>query len=246
MIDLTIETQPDDETCGATCLHALYQYYGWQESLIDVIKTVERSLSGGTLAPFLGIHALKRNFNAIIYVNNLDVFDPTWFDHGRGSNDILISKLTEQLEYKDNVHIVQSSNAYINFLRAGGEIRFETIQVNLLKEFFKKSIPVLTGLSATYLYRSARERFIGNRSFYDDVQGTPCGHFVLLCGYDDTHRHVIVADPHCSNPISHDNYYKVSINRLINAIMLGVYTYDANLLTIVPDNNNYANHSSNR
>lgn len=45
---------------------------------------------------------------------------------------------------------------------------------------------------------------------------------------------MIVADPHRENPLSHDNYYKVSSNRLINAIMLGVLTYDANLLVIQP------------
>ena len=28
MIDLKIQTQPDDETCGPTSLHAIYQFYG--------------------------------------------------------------------------------------------------------------------------------------------------------------------------------------------------------------------------
>ena len=57
---------------------------------------------------------------------------------------------------------------------------------------------------------------------------------MILCGYDEQKRHVVVADPHRENPLSHDNYYKVSSNRLINAIMLGVLTYDANLLIIQP------------
>ncbi|HAU0282044.1 TPA: peptidase-C39 like family protein, partial [Legionella pneumophila] len=36
------------------------------------------------------------------------------------------------------------------------------------------------------------------------------------------------------NPVSGDNYYTVSIHRLINAIMLGVVTRDGNLLIIEP------------
>lgn len=242
MIDLTINTQPDDETCGPTCLHAVYNYYGLHVALEDVINGIERSLSGGTLTPMLGKHAAAKGFNTTLYVNNLDIFDPTWFHHGEAENELLINKLKSQMKYKNNKQMLQSSTAYIDFLQLGGNVRFETINSNLLKNYFKQQIPILTGLSATYLYRSARERFTDDgTSLYDDIQGTPCGHFVVLCGYDESNRQVVVADPHRENPLSHDNYYKVSINRLINAIMLGVLTYDAHLLIIQPGKNADAN-----
>ena len=191
----------------------------------------------------LGKHALLRQFDTTIYVNNLDVFDPTWFfNHGESNNDQLISKLKQQMMYKKNENIMQSSIAYQEYLELGGKVRFQTINVPILKDYFKQKIPILTGLSATYLYRSARERYSEEgTSFYDDVEGTPCGHFVILCGYDEANRHVIVADPHRENPLSHNNYYKVSSSRLINAIMLGVLTYDANLLIIQPIKEHHAN-----
>lgn len=237
MIDLTIHTQPDDESCGPTSLHAIYRYYGLDIELEKVVKDVERSLSGGTLAPMLGKHALQNNFSAVIYINNLDVFDPTWlkFDQGEACKETLIAKLSKQIHCKKNSAITQASQAYIDFLELGGQIRFHTLSVQLLKNYFHKNVPILTGLSATYLYQSARERFTPQgESIYDDIQGTPCGHFVVLCGYDDKKRLVIVADPHRENPISQDNYYKVNLNRLINAILLGVLTYDANLLILQP------------
>lgn len=235
MINLTMQTQPDDETCGPTCLHAIYHYYNYDMSLQKVVNTVKRAASGGTLAALLGNHALKNNFNATIYVNNLDVFDPTWFHHGEASAQLLINKLEAQMQIKHDVGIVQSSIAYQKFLRRGGAVKFQTLNVQLLKNYFDKKIPILTGLSATYLYFSAREHFTTEGiSYYDDVGGTPCGHFVVLCGYDDHRKHVIVADPHRENPLSHDHYYKVSSHRLINAILLGVLTHDANLLIIQP------------
>lgn len=237
MIDLTIHTQPDDESCGPTSLHAIYRYYGWEIELEQVVNTVDRSHSGGTLAPMLGKHALQNDFNALIYINNLDIFDPTWFGFERGAScqKTLISKLKAQLKHKKDKYTVQASEAYLEFLMLGGQVRFRTLSVQLLKEYFLNKIPVLTGLSATYLYRSSRERFTKQgESIYDDIRGTPCGHFVVLCGYDDPKRLIVVADPHRENPISHDNYYKVSSNRLINAILLGVLTYDANLLIIQP------------
>lgn len=233
MLDLKINTQPDDETCGPTCLHAIYQYYQSSESLEQTILNVKRSRSGGTLAAFLGRHALERGLNSLIYVNNLDVFDPTWFKHHAADPTYLIQKLEAQLHHKNDPAIQESSLAYIDFLSKGGAVRYQTLTVSLLKHFFKQNIPILTGLSATYLYNSSRESFTPDgRAIYDDIRGTPCGHFVVLCGYDEKHRRVIVADPHRENPLSHNNYYKVSSNHLINAIHLGVYTHDANLLII--------------
>jgi ABC-type bacteriocin/lantibiotic exporter with double-glycine peptidase domain len=142
MIDLPIHTQPDDETCGPTCLHALYQYYGVNLSLNKIIQEVERSYSGGTLAPLLGKHALKQDFEATLYVNNLDVFDPTWFHNGEGDPKTIITKLEAQLQHKTNPDIVQSSLAYQSYLQMGGKIRFHTLHIQLLKNYFKKKIPI--------------------------------------------------------------------------------------------------------
>lgn len=237
MIDLSIHSQPDDETCGPTSLHAIYRYYGMNCTLEQIVSTVERSISGGTLAPMLGKHALTRGFKAILYVNNLNVFDPTWFVQDEGDSAMLINKLYAQMKHKRTKGILQASKAYMEYVELGGLIRFRTLSVQLLKEYFNQNIPILTALSATYLYRSARERYTDKgHCIYDDIRGTPSGHFVVLCGYDELKRLVIVADPHRENPLSHDNYYKVSSNRLINAIMLGVLTYDANLLIIQPGN----------
>ena len=235
MIHLNINTQPDDETCGPTCLHAIYNYYGLDLPLQEVIASVERSLSGGTLTPMLAKHALGRGFKTTMYVSNIDIFDPTWFVHGRANNQVLIDKLSMQMQRKALPHLVQPSMAYQAYLKLGGTVLFNTVDVALLKKYFSQQIPVLTGLSATYLYRSARERYTeAGASVYDDTGGFPCGHFVVLCGYDDNNRHMVVADPHRQNPLSHKNFYRVSSNRLINAIMLGVLTYDAHLLIIEP------------
>lgn len=234
MINITIQTQPDDETCGPTSLHAIYQYYGLDISLEQIIKTIDRSLSGGTLTPMLGTHALKQGFQTTIYIYNLTIFDPTWFQNDEIETPFLINKLKAQMKHKKDPYISKETLAYLDYLKLGGKVCFHSLNVDLLKKYFNQGIPIVTALSATYLYRSPREYFVDGKSFYDDVRGTPCGHFVILCGYDQKKRLVVVADPHATNPLSHNNYYKVSINRLINSIMLGVLTYDANLLIIEP------------
>lgn len=234
MINVTMHNQPNDESCGPTSLHAVYHYFGHDVPLESLVKTVERSLSGGTLAPLLGNHALENGFDAIIYINNLNIFDPTWFKSGKANPLTLHNKLTEQMQHKLDPGIQQVSKAYLKYLSLGGQVYFKSLEIPVLRHYFDQKIPIIAGLNATYLYRTARELFINGVSLFDDVRGTTCGHFVVLCGYEDSQKHIIVADPHRENPLSHDNYYKVSSHRLLNAIMLGISSFDANLLIIRP------------
>ena len=74
-----IQAQPDEVTCGPTCLQALYNYYGDTVALTDVIRGCAKLKFGGTLAVMLGHHTLQRGYRAHIYTYNLNVFDPTWF-----------------------------------------------------------------------------------------------------------------------------------------------------------------------
>ena len=68
----------------------------------------------------------------------------------------------------------------------------------------------------------------------DDVRGEPQGHFVALVGYDSRKREVIVADPLDVHPPFYTAKYRLAMDRLINAILLGILTNDANLLVITP------------
>ena len=229
---LRILTQPDDSTCGPTSLHAVYQYYQDFIPLEDVIKEVSFLAEGGTLAVLLACHALKRGYKAKIYSYNLHVFDPTWF---RASNEKIIRNLQEQLIYKTDPKLRMASEAYIEFLQLGGELKCDDLTVELLDYYFSKGQPILTGLSATYLYNCARERTNErDESIYDDVRGEPLGHFVVLCGFTPEREKVIVADPYQENPFFRNNYYQVKTTRLINSIKLGMISYDANILIIEP------------
>ncbi len=222
--------QPDDVSCGPTSLQAVYQYYGINIELSELIKSVDYLPNGGTLAVMLGIDALKRGFDAIIYSYNLKMFDPSWYE---ADNSSLYELLEKQLKFKSGKRFTKSTRAYQTFLQMGGEIRFKELSQSLLNIYFEREIPILTGLSSTYLYQSRREYTNRkNISLSDDLKGEPTGHFVVLCGMEKDS--VFVADPFRENPISRENYYKVGINRLFHSILLGIVTYDANLLIIVP------------
>lgn len=230
VLEFDIEAQPDDVTCGPTCLQALYRYYKDEVPLKQLVREVKQLRNGGTLAVMLGNNALRRGYRATIYSYNLNVFDPSWSGHSRKK---MIQHLKRQMAFKYKRRKLQvASKAYIQFLEAGGELRFAELDEELIKSYLDKSTPILTGLSATYLYGTQRE--VPQFDIYDDIKGEPAGHFVVISGYDEKKRCVYLADPMTPNPIGKGRVYGVSFSRLINSIMLGIVTYDANLLIIEP------------
>ncbi|HSG10088.1 MAG TPA: C39 family peptidase [Longimicrobiales bacterium] len=232
MADLTLHIlpQPDDSTCGPTCLHAVYGFHGASMDLHRVIAEVTPLATGGTLSVFLGIHGLRRGFEATIYTYNLEIFDPTWFDKSAGE---LAGLLRQQAEVKGSARLRLATSAYVDFLERGGVIRHQELRPDLIRRHLMDGHPILTGLSATYLYACAREVDEAGRLRYDSVRGEPTGHFVVLHGYDADTDSVLVADPLHENAFGSHNY-RVGMLRLLGAIMLGVLTYDGNLLVIAP------------
>jgi hypothetical protein len=230
VLGFDIQAQPDEVTCGPTCLQALYRYYGDDISLKEVIQGVKQLKTGGTLAVMLGNHALTRGYKAQIYTYNLNIFDPTWFAEPSSK---MVEFLEAQMKFKHKRRKLQvASKAYIKFLQLGGELRYSELDSGLIKKYLTRSVPILTGLSATYLYSTPRE--IPQFDIYDSIKGEPAGHFVVVTGYDEEQNSVYVADPMEPNPLGKGQVYTVDFTRLLNAIMLGILTYDANLLVIEP------------
>lgn len=221
--------QPDDITCGPTCLHAVYRYLGLKLPLAEVIGSVPQLETGGTLGVLLANDALRRGFEVTIYSYNLQVFDPTWF---KLEPEAIAAKLAAQERVRRSEKLRLACRAYIEFLQRGGRLRFEPMSGALIRRYLNRDLPIITGLSSTYLYQAMRE--YGPEDDDDDLRGNPAGHFVVLCGYDRREREVLIADPLLSNPHSRTRRYAIDINRVLSSILLGVLTYDANLIILKP------------
>lgn len=228
-LGLLVDPQPDEVTCGPACLHAVYRYYGDAITLSDVAGDLLMLDAGGTLDVFLANHALKRGYKVSLYTYNLSLFDPTWFALGP---DAMRAKLCEQAKAKRHTKLRLATRGYDEFLERGGKLRLRDLEPRLLRRLLMRGAPVITGLSATYLYRTIRDHPETNVD--DDILGEPQGHFVVLTGYARKPGEVLVADPYPNNPFARSGLYAVRIHRLINAILLGITTYDANLLVIEP------------
>ena len=171
-INLPIIAQPDDVTCGPTCLQAIYSHHGDPCDVADLTDDIRMLPGGGTLDVFLANHALRRGYAVRIYTYNLSVFDPTWF---QVPGPDLAERLQAQAALKpDDERLQVATTGYLDFLRLGGEIVFEDLTATLIRRLMDDGTPVLTGLSATYLYRMVRE--VPGSTVDDDLRGEPAGH----------------------------------------------------------------------
>ena len=124
------------------------------------------------------------------------------------------------------------TEGYQEFLRLGGRLRLADLCRPLIRGLLRRGLPIITGLSSTYLYRAARE--FGPNDIPDDVRGVPAGHFVVIAGYNRKDRTVLVADPYGPHPYGPSHEYWINIDRVMGAVLLGIVTHDANLLVINP------------
>ena len=225
-----ISRQPDLVTCGPTCLHAVYRYYGDEVPLDTLVKEIPQlDGGGGTMGVILANHALQRGYRADIYTYNLQMFDPSWFADPRTD---WIAKLKAQAKVKASRRLQRATRHYLQYLEMGGRLHMEDLTGELIRRHLRKGLPVLTGLSSTFLYRDPR--VIDETNTPDDIHGTPEGHFVVICGYRAESQEVQVADPFHPNAFGREAVYTVRMSRLVTAILSGIITYDANLVVLHP------------
>jgi len=232
MLNVTIHPQHDGVSCGPTCLHALYRYFGDTIQLHQTMAEVPYLETGGTLAVLLGCHALKQGYHATLHSFNLQVNDPSWFNHNSGH---LIDKLRIQLLRATDTKTLNTTQAYIHFLEMGGVIHFSDVTFDVIRGYIDKGIPLLSGVSGTWLYQNMRDYTSDdNKVVYDEWIGAPTGHFVVIRGYEAANETLHLADPYTPHPLSDGHYYQTSFSHWLHAHLLGIISYDAELLAITP------------
>lgn len=225
-LDLHVSRQRDDESCGITCLQAIYDYYSHPTTLDKLKHEIEHWQTGGTVAVNLARHALSHGFAAEIYTYNIKIFDPTW--NALEPKELAL-KLRQRSRKIRSIKQKKVIGFYQDFLKKGGVLKFDDLNEDLLTKLFQRHKPIICGLSATYLYQNMRETPDNQE---DDIIGQPVGHFVVVTGWDPNSRTVTIQDPLVQNPLSETGTYKLPFTKFSNAVMMGILTYDENLLVI--------------
>jgi len=229
-IPVRIRRQPDYTTCGPTSLHAIYHYFGDTISLQEVIEEVHKLPGGGTLSVHLAVHALRRGYEAEVWICDVATWDPTWFQHPTD----LRAKLRARFEskgYFSNPRFADGYYALDEFLERDGRLIWTDLTPRRIGRVISQGVPLLTGTNGTYLYQCVRE----TDGKPDDVSGDGFGHFVVVCGYRSRDSSVAIADPLKDNPLHEgEQYYRANVYRLMGAIFLGARSNDAHIRLVRP------------
>ncbi len=225
--DFAITPQPTETTCGPACLHSVYRYFGLEIGLSELTSAISVVPGGGTFSVMLGLDALRRGYSADIYTADVQLFDPSWFS--RATN--LAERLRAQAGVKSDPKLLQATAAYVEFVEAGGRVHLSDMDLELLQGFFQRGLPVIAGLNATWLYQTVRDH---PETHQDDDLGLATGHFVVLHGIAADGGELVVADPYLHLPWPGSHSYRAPARRVLNAVMLGIMTFDAKLLVLTP------------
>ncbi len=154
-LGFTVEPQPDDVTCGPACLHGVYRHYGDPISLESVMSDLKMLEEGGTLDVFLANHALA--------AATRPRYTPTTCSCSirpgstcRATSCVLGSKRRRPsrrnvLDCKPPLAATTSSCG------SAASSSLRDLEPALLRNLLNRGTPVITGLSATFLYRSVRD-----------------------------------------------------------------------------------------
>lgn len=221
-LDVPRYRQPKDE-CEPTCLKMVLESLDKKRKfdLKKIIKDTESELKYMDWDYKIGTAALKRGFKAKIITFSNDLFDPTW---AKLSKKKIIEKLKKRLKFvlkydKRDINegyiwwwYESSLKAAIDFLEKGGEVKLKPISKELIKNYIKKNIPVITPLNGSVFYNHKRVY----RGRYNDIKGEYFGHCVVISGFKN--NKFIITDPEkISNKTK--GIIEIDSNTLTNAII---------------------------
>ncbi|MES2631197.1 MAG: hypothetical protein V4611_04530 [Patescibacteria group bacterium] len=194
--------QPTNSSCGHASLAMLLSHYGDIDTPEDVINACpvnldEEGNEKGSVSQELATLLLHRDYDVKLTTFDFQIIDLYWA--GLSQSDIL-----NRLEAVKDVRNVKSIgkieskryvNAYVEFLKAGGEIAIQPVPKSQMLRDMLKDGPVFLNVSAHPLYNEGRLSYGDVRETTpDDMHGYISTHSVVLYGYNSA-GNFLLADP---------------------------------------------------
>ncbi len=199
-------------SCLPACLQQIFCYYGKQIFQKEILNTLEKPERGMSM-PKAGSLLKEYGFKPLIITNNIHNFDPTWFKLDKA---MLIKNLKKRRQFLDKYNI-SLVDEYLEYLKKGGRIKFETIDRDLLIKYLSKSNPIIVELASTFFYKKAKGT--GPGKFDNSIKGEIEGHCVVIAGFKKDKFKVVDPDSR-NNPFSKKGIYWIKAKELIASIFI--------------------------
>lgn len=194
--------QPTNSSCGYAALAMLLSFYDAKVSPEDILKAVpiiknEQEEDLGSLSPELATWILGRDYAVDLYTFDFQIIDLSWANLSR-------DKVIERLETVKNIRNVPSLGrnmserfiqSYIDFLRAGGNLRIKQNPTSELLINLLRKAPIFVNVSSHPLYNLGRLSYPEpGKNTADDVNGKITTHSLVIYGVTSD-GNFLLADP---------------------------------------------------
>jgi hypothetical protein len=212
--------QPTNSSCSPTALSILLGYYGKEFTVEQITTDVpqvknDQGESFGTINQQLATWCLELGFKVSIYTFDCQVIDLSWAGLPK-------DKLIERLELRKSGWQVPSLGelwseayvqAYIDFLKVGGELHIKpAVTTDLLRKLLQKG-PVLPSVSLSTLHGKGRTRHVGSEGeTADDINGRAWNHSIVIYGIDSDGNFLI------ADPLEKPGMHAIEPERILSAI----------------------------
>lgn len=186
--------------CVQTCASMFLDYYKVKKTVAHIKKEVPVYVTkeGKKLGSSTGHIAayFQKNFKTTMHAADIIIFDRNWNEL---SKDEIIERLKKRKQYvlhpiykKDEIDLI--IDGYIEFLKAGGQIKFPIITNRYIHNQLLKG-PIFCIVNYQFLNSETKYNINKKNQFVcDDIKGQASTHVIIISGYKDNYYTIIDPD----------------------------------------------------
>lgn len=219
-----IKQKVTSNTCGPSCLEAIYRHYGKDRGLEGILEDLHITKEESTYGPQLARHLNNNGFKTCICSSDPNVVSPEWRN---ASVDSIIEDLKGWIIYHFDKKVdkiwIKKALFLLFYLQEGGNLQVNDVTRSFLDKSLQEGNIILACVAESWIWK---KRKISKVAKYDNIKGKVHGHFVVV--YEQEDEKYLISDPYPTNIQDKEGLYKVDKDTLITSIL----TWSSEILII--------------
>lgn len=198
--------------CGPISVYTIHQFFGTTITTAEILKDLGVSTKTSTFPSQLAQHLRSFPYDVQLLTSCSYLVSPHWI----GKSSLFIAEELQQwLVHHKRSPWRKGAQFLRDYLASGGMIKIINLTTHILDEYLEGGYLILACLEESWLW--GRRKIVG-KAFFDDVKGSPRGHFVVL--FDGNDHEYAISDPFPTGLPGRSGNYFVSKDTVMISILL--------------------------
>ncbi|OGG30705.1 hypothetical protein A2973_05385 [Candidatus Gottesmanbacteria bacterium RIFCSPLOWO2_01_FULL_49_10] len=193
-------------SCGPICLQNVYEHFGLDVSLDDILTSLRVTENDTTYLSQLAKDVVSRGLDSVIITSYAVSVSPDW--EGKSAQEVL-SRLDEWAKSNPRDKFIIDATYLRDYLRAGGRVVVTDLSTTLIDTFLGDGYKAVVCLEESWLWGRRKRDKVAQ---FDDIYGSARGHIVVV--FDSTDTEYIVSDPYPTGLSGREGIYPVPKDKL--------------------------------